>query len=196
MTPIDWNVQWPDVVQAATSLLAFFAVPQVTLTIWNRFRYAVKVTMIPVDQNRFGASDTWQLVVANTSYRKMRHFELLAIPLEAGLNIVYASMQGSPDGGVRAANSSLADGGFLMNIERLGPRRTAFFLLRMTGAGSLFMHCDTLTVRQVRELVTDPSQDGYLLTMHLRVAILLLQFALAIGVLVARLIYLGLSGST
>lgn len=192
---MDADVSWADGMQAVVSLLAFFALPQGLIKLWNATRYTIRATLTPVDPGVDGSSDTWQLAIENTAHQKMRKLEAVVIPRESGSGIVYATMQGESDGGLQVKTQRLVDGALELEFTRMGPRRIAYFLLKTTTASTILVHGDTHAVRHQIRYTAEQARVYLLATTHMRLAVLLLQFVAAYFILIAHMAYRGISGN-
>ncbi|MEH3045527.1 hypothetical protein [Sphingomonas adhaesiva] len=148
--------------------------------------------MTPIDPGFHGSSNTWQIEILNRSFSKIHSFAAIVIPRRPGINIVFATIQGSNDGGFYMKEAKLSDGAFSFDIERIGPRRRKHFLVRATGTTELLAQGTNIATRNRRSYKAGTaSPSDILITSHLRLMILMLYFVLGTLVVIGRLLYLG-----
>lgn len=194
---LDWlgEVEWAAWFQAVVAVLALSLGPQAIQTVFDRYYYSFRAVSVPEGLKLANGSNKWNITVANAS-KRLRPLETIIYPKLAGNGIAYARVDTSNDGGLNLTSALLKDNALFIEADRIGPNRE--FIIHLifleadvpqfhTKIGSLHPEVD------YRDYRGYPEKGTEIATAHTRLMMLLLNFLVATAIIVAHMIYLGVS---
>jgi hypothetical protein len=190
------GVEWAAWSQALAAYFALAAGPQALSYAWQRLYYRFEVTDSPRDLKSTRGATHWMVTFHNKS-KKMQSLKTIVYPKKEGVTIAFADVVTVPDGGFAVDKALLEDGALTLQVRRCAPDRR--FDVNVVFTSEDIPRFETsrgsITDRVEFKRATGRSQRASLvLTSHVRLMMLLLNFYVAVMVVIGRLIYIAVKG--
>lgn len=191
---MEWtgSIDWASWLQAFASIAAVVGTPP-ALTFAGRWLFfRLKFACEATGPNSIGNSQKWRLTIENRS-RFARDVKTTVYPPEPGNGVVFAAVRSGNDGGMHVGSAVVGDHVLTISINRLAPRRAVVVDVIFRRPDIPEFETEGARGRRVLVYGPDPTarQAHVMVTAHIRLVMLMLQFIAATILILCRLAWVG-----